>query len=46
MIILPLLREPGTDEFGPLTASIVDALEADRQHDLYDVVARLIRVGV
>ncbi|KAI9868899.1 MAG: hypothetical protein M1813_002721, partial [Trichoglossum hirsutum] len=45
MIILPLLREPGTDGFGPLAAGIVDALEADRQHDLYDVVARLIRVG-
>ncbi|KAH0548198.1 hypothetical protein GP486_008085 [Trichoglossum hirsutum] len=44
MITLPLLDEPGTDEFAPLAAGIVDALDARRQHDLYDVVAQLIRL--
>ncbi|KAH0541220.1 hypothetical protein FGG08_004276 [Glutinoglossum americanum] len=44
-ILLALPSEPGTEEFIPFATGAVDTLDGERQHDIYDVVVRLIHVG-
>ena len=41
-----LQREPGMHDFEHPVACVVNALDTQRDHDLYDVVIRLIYAGV